>query len=127
MSKRDGRRGRDEGMARAAAAANPAWVAGVWECIKDIARQQPELSSDDIFRLADERKVEATHENRALGPLMKQAEKEGYIEATQKFIDSERTSKHLSPIRVWRSLVHDGQPLVSKKIRAMRAMFGIAS
>ena len=125
MSKRAGRAARDVGMARAKAAANPAWVEGVWECIKDIARQQAELSSDDIFRLADERGVEATHENRALGPLMKQAEREGYIEATQKFIDSERTSKHLSPIRVWRSLVHGGQPLVGQVLRAARAKFGL--
>lgn len=125
MSKAGGRDGRDEGMARADAAANRLWKIGMWQCIVDVANKQAELTADDVFRLAAKRKVRATHENRAFGPLMKRAEREGYIEITQRFTNSERTSKHLNPIRVWRSLVHDGQPLVSQTLRAARAKFGL--
>lgn len=125
MSRKGGRDGRDEGMARAEAAANPAWAAGMWKCIQDVARQQAELSADDVFALARKRRVGATHDNRAFGPLMKRAEREGYVEITPRFTNSDRTSKHLNPIRIWKSLVFGGKPLVSLRVRTARKVLGV--
>lgn len=122
MSKEGGRRGRDDGMSRAIAAANPVWVKGMRKCIRIVAHRQAELSADDVFALAKKHKVEKTHENRAFGPLMKEAEREGYIEITSKFVSCERTSRHVAPLRVWKSLVHGGQPLISKHLRTQRIL-----
>lgn len=123
MSKQGGRIERDVGMARAARAADPVWWDGMWKCLQIVARRQAELTADDVFALAKKCRVKATHENRAFGPLMLRAESVGYVEITPRFKSSNRTSKHLNPIRVWKSLVHGGQPLISKKLRKQRALF----
>lgn len=48
----------------------------------------------------------AVEELRALGPLMKTAERYGIIEATPWFENSASVSRHGAPKRIWRSNIH---------------------
>jgi hypothetical protein len=47
---------------------------------------------------------DAPHEPRALGALMREAARNGLIEATDRVRPSERPQCHMNPKRVWRSL-----------------------
>lgn len=44
-----------------------------------------------------------THDNRALGPVMVRAAKNGWIEATDRVQRTSRASNHARPLAVWRS------------------------
>lgn len=104
----EGERRRDEGMGRANRAANPAWKACMYECIVVVARRKPFFTSDDV----EARRVRiggpTTHENRAFGPLMMQAQREGICLPTDRFENSRRAMEHARPLRVWQSLVYRG-------------------
>jgi hypothetical protein len=91
-----------EGMARAARGANPEWWRYMMELIIEVARRKPYLYTDDIERLRRERKGPETHEQRAMGPLMKWAKDAGIIARTHHLVPG-RWDK-----RVWFSLIYRG-------------------
>lgn len=101
----EGERERDRGMGRAYRAANPAWKAFMYECIVVVARRKQYFTTDDV----ETRRVRiggpTTHENRALGPLMRQAHRDGICYPTERFEPSRRAMEHARPLRVWQSLV----------------------
>lgn len=110
---------RDEAMGRADEHANAEWKENMRVCILDTASCKQIVTSDDISFLAQERKQwNGTHELRALGPLMKTAERNGWIRNTGRTVPSVRKNVNRNYITVWESLIFKGaareQPCTNK-------------
>ena len=60
------------------------------------------FTTDDVWDQLDSQGV-TTHDNRALGAVMKAMQQCGLIEATTTFLPSSRTVNHHRPVRVWRA------------------------
>jgi hypothetical protein len=99
---------RDEAMARARRAANPEWVRWWSEATIEVARKKPYFTTDDIERLRSYRQGPRTHENRAIGPLMRDAMKNGVCLPTEDWVQSGQRVNHRRPMRVWFSLIYQG-------------------
>lgn len=89
-------------------AANPAWAAWWLEATARVARATPYFTTDQIERLRQKERGPSTHENRAIGPLMLEAERLGFCEKTQDWIESRQRINHHRPMRVWRSKIYRG-------------------
>ena len=88
---------RDEGMARADAAADPEWKDAAWRAIVALANAGSDFTADDVWAKVGF----APAEPRALGPLLSRAQKAGMIRATAERRHSGRPERHSSPITVW--------------------------
>jgi hypothetical protein len=97
---------RDRGMARAAAHAAEDFAADARMAIWKAAQAQPTLIVDDVWRFYA---GAGTHENRAMGPAMVRAVKEGWLERTNEFRPSAQSQCHANPRRVWRSRIYRGE------------------
>lgn len=91
---------KEAALARVDAAADPEWKKKARDAIRIVACQQPELTTDDVWKL-----VPATRENRALGALMTEAARAGIVALTEKTTKSARPGCNRRPVRVWKSLV----------------------
>jgi hypothetical protein len=111
-----GKHGRRDGMHRAARAADPAWWAFMLEAAREVARAKPFFFTDDLERLRVNREGPATPENRAIGPLMKEAQKLGICEPTDRWSPSSQKVNHGRYMRVWYSLIYVG-PRISRPRR----------
>jgi hypothetical protein len=102
--------GKRDGMDRAERHADPYWWRCMMECGKIVAEQKPYFTSDDIEFARRERFPDAaTHEHRAVGPLMKQLAKLEYCEPTKEWVESRQEVNHSRPMRMWLSLLYRGQ------------------
>lgn len=99
-----GEAGREEGIARADEHANEQWKQEALEMIRLTALFHQFFTSSLVW----DRISAATHEPRAMGALMRRAEKHGWIEPTDQFLCSVRPSQHRRPLRVWRSKIYGG-------------------
>jgi hypothetical protein len=108
---------KQEGMQRAARSCNPIWWAWMLERVQEVARRKPYFNTDDIERLRQDRQGPRTHEKRAMGPLMKYAQKLGYCEPTDQWVSSSQDVNHRRPMTVWYSLIYAGE----QKARRPRA------
>ncbi len=97
---------RDEAVTRVAEHADPDWVEQTLDVIYMLAVSQAELTTDDIWQTVGE--VAATHEPRALGAVMRQAARLGYVRPTDRYTPSARPACHARPVRVWESLIRPG-------------------
>lgn len=97
-----------DGMHRVASAANPEWWQFMAEATVEVARRKPFFFTDDIERLRLERNGPSTHENRAIGPLMKCIQRLGVCVPTDDWVESSQAVNHRRPMRVWRSLIYEG-------------------
>lgn len=96
---------RDEAITQVEANAEPAWKTACWTMIHNLACDRAELTTDQIWEALHLAEVEMPHENRAIGALMIRAAKEGWIVATDRYVNSERVACHRRPIRIWKSLI----------------------
>ena len=92
----------EEGMNRVSGAANPEWWRYMTALLIEVARSKPYLYTDDLEALRRERKGPETHEQRAIGPLMKAAKKAGIIRRTPHLISGRWDE------RVWASTLYQG-------------------
>jgi len=93
---------RDEGIDRVEGNANQLWIEKAQQAVKVISKHIKEFTTDKVWVLMDG--VHATtHDNRAMGAVMRKAQAEGWIEPTDRVIKSTRAVCHSRPIRVWRS------------------------
>jgi hypothetical protein len=106
--RREGRRLRDESMARVDAHADEAWKRQMTIYLREVCATKLHFTSDDVFDLAVERGLPAeTHDRRAFGPIQVRAAKEGLcVKEDCAPRNSNRASLHASPLTVWRSLVY---------------------
>ena len=66
-----------------------------------------EFTADDVWELIDGTDV-GTHENRAMGPVMRAASKAMIIQRTDRTIKTRRPSRNRGDVRVCRSLIYSG-------------------
>ena len=86
----------------AVAAHTRAWTARALEQLHQVALTQPLLTSDDVWARLDT----APQEPRAMGVVMVQARKRGWIQPTDRFVQTSKVSQHRQPIRTWQSEVY---------------------
>lgn len=98
----------DKAIERVEAHADADWKAAAFEAVVWLAERRAELTTDGVWAALDRLDPDAaTHERRAMGPIMRQAVREGVIEATDRYHISVRPECHGNPKRVWRSLIQD--------------------
>ena len=95
---------RDEALARVDAHADEVWRETTLKVIRDLAVARDELTSDDVWLALAEHDCE-THDNRALGSVMRHAASLGMIARTDTTRRSVRTTRHAGDVRVWRCLL----------------------
>lgn len=96
-----------EGAARAHAAADPEWIEQARLAIRRTAEARDEFTSDDVWEIGQ---LPRTRENRALGPQMSWAQRQGWIVSTDRLERTRQAKSHGSPARIWESLLR-GSPL----------------
>lgn len=75
------------------------------DVIRAAAQRRPEISANDLWEGLRELGV-TTHDNRASGPVMAQAARNGWIVRTERTIKTTRASRHKGDVRVWQSLLY---------------------
>ena len=96
-------------MQHAEEGADDEWHAFMLAAVREIASRQEYFASDDVERLRVERNGPATHEKRAFGPLIMNAKRAGICTPTTTFDRSTQVVAHRRPMRVWRSLIYQGE------------------
>lgn len=90
--------------------ANEQWKVQMLEVLREVARTHREFTADlpmEVYERDPERP--RTHNNRAMGPLVVQAMKEGVIRKKEGcFQNSIRRSCHNRPIQIYVSLIYEG-------------------
>lgn len=92
---------RDEAIDRVEENADREWMNWALFLIRLIAGQSSVLTSDDVWESL--LGYNTTHDNRAMGAVMRKAQTNGWIEPTDRVVKSTRAVCHSRPIRVWRS------------------------
>jgi hypothetical protein len=100
----EARGARDEALEQVEANADPSWKDAAFEAVVSASRDLHRFTADDVFDRIPH--GVATHEPRALGPVMLRAVRAGMIfKANVASIPSRRRSLHASPRTVWESRV----------------------
>jgi hypothetical protein len=108
--------GKRDGMDRAERHADPHWWQCMLECGKAVAERKPFFITDDVVRLCSKLHPNAsTHEQRALGPVLREMCRIGYCERTQDWIESSQAQCHRRPMRIWFSLIYRGPPVAKPR------------
>jgi hypothetical protein len=86
-------------------------AAGEWKraariAVKSIARETSEFTTREVRARLSQYGV-STHEDRALGAIMRSAAKQGVIEKTDRTVKSGERINHNRDLRVWRSLIKE--------------------
>lgn len=98
---------RDEGIAKADAAAKEDWKASAIAAVYVAAQTHDRFTTTAVWALlAKDASITPTREPRAMGAIMRKAQKNGWIEPTDKFLNTNRASRHRAPVRIWRSLLY---------------------
>lgn len=93
--------GKADGMTAVAEHATTAFASAALTTTWYVALARDEFTSDDIWRALPEDVT--THDYRALGPVLRTAQRRGWIVPTDRFQLTEQRSRHRAPIRIWRS------------------------
>jgi hypothetical protein len=96
-------------MQRVELGANPAWRAAMYAHAVHTAFAMKFFTADDVFRRAvASGMTETTSDKRAFGPVMLQMAKHGFCRKAHRLsINSQRVSRHASPLTVWESLIYE--------------------
>lgn len=84
--------------------ANDDWMRCAKQATWHIIRQGHEFTTDDIWQLLDDLGVR-THENRALGAVIRSARDAGVIVATGRYVKTRRPEAHSRPVMVWEPML----------------------
>lgn len=95
---------RDVQLARVDEHADPEWKTRALAAVRRTCEQLPDFICDDVWTTGD---LDSTREDRALGPVMQRAARNGWCVRTMAGRPSARS--HGSPKPVWRSLIYAGQ------------------
>jgi len=94
----------EEAIERVEAAADPDWLDAAAAAVIQAATHLETLTVDDVWTYMPE--DVSTHDNRAMGPVMRRAMVAGLIEPTSDYRLSEQVQCHRNPRRVWKSMRH---------------------
>jgi hypothetical protein len=95
----------DDALDRVERNADEQWLVAADYAVAKVALRKAQLTADDVWEVLDGMDV-ATHEKRALGPVMDRAAKDGIIANTGTYIKSRRASRHKGPVAVWKSRIY---------------------
>lgn len=98
--------GAKTGMTQAEIAANEEWKAQARNALYYTAWTNEVLTVDAVSQNIPN--GVKTHNYKALGGIMMGGKKEGWIEVTDRFTPSTRSTRHATPIRIWKSLIWIG-------------------
>lgn len=92
----------NDAIARVGNNADPSWMQTALDAVRSIAiEQHRRFTTDDVWALLAERNVPAPREPRALGAVIRVAQKQGMVRATGDYVKSRRTECHGRPVMVW--------------------------
>jgi len=97
---------RDDAIVRANRHANDEWTSLVFKIIRYLAQELPSFTTDHVWKWLQEYPDVQTHEPRALGAMMREAYKSGWVEPTDRYENSHRPECHARPVRVWASRLY---------------------
>lgn len=100
-SRSEARTERDAALAQVERGAGD-WTAYAYAFVADYLARHPTLFADDLWAAG----LVAPREPRALGPVLNRAVRSGLMRDSGEFRAS--TRRHLTPGRVWLSLIYDG-------------------
>lgn len=89
----------DEAIRRAETHANEYWKAEAYATVRIFCLRGKPFTSEDVSKTLSAKGIK-THENRALGAVMREACKEGLIRGVG-FSNSTRPESHTYPKRIW--------------------------
>jgi hypothetical protein len=85
--------------------AQPTWKLHCEAAIRWLAKTRPEFTTDDVWELMNQRLNPMPHEPRAIGAMMTNAAKAGWIAPTDRYTPSARPECHRRPVKIWKSLL----------------------
>lgn len=94
---------RDRSIQQVDEHAEPEWKALAYEAVRQTASDLPfGFTTDDVWlRIPED--AEPPHEPRAMGAIMRQAHRDGWIVPTRDHRPTARIVAHRNPKRVWRA------------------------
>jgi len=92
-----------EGVGRGA---DQDWLAAAMRGVRVVAKRKQYLTADDIWSWLRPLEVR-THDNRAMGAVLRASYRDRVIDPTNEWRVSERSACHGRPIRVWKSLRYE--------------------
>ena len=97
----------DDAIEQARINADQNWMVWALQSVYMIALHEPEFTTDDVWdRLAFRWPESRTHENRAMGAIMRQARAKQWARPSNRYEPTRRKNNHGRPIRVWVSDIH---------------------
>ena len=93
---------RDAAMEAAEENAYQKWKAEALKTIRRVALEMDFFTVDRVQELMQLTKLD-THDNRAMGPMMLEARRRGWIESTRQTVQSTQKHCHANPRTLWRS------------------------
>lgn len=100
-----GKSGRDTGMARVTASADDAhanWSATAYLTLRAfVRRREHAFTAENVRAFATEKGLPDCHDDRAWGPVLRRAAKEGLIRKTG-YRQAEGRACHMHPVTLWR-------------------------
>lgn len=98
-----GRQARDAAIQQVDEHADDAWKEDAYAAVAWLTERSDEFTTDDVWAQLNLHAFE-THERRAMGAIMRRAQREGLIEPTARYQQSTRAVCHCAPKRVWRTV-----------------------
>lgn len=95
---------RDAAMDSVDSNANEAWKTAALQAVKRCAMHRIKFTVDDVWEFFPDG-APGVHDRRAMGPVMRRAASENWIEATGEYRPSTQVTGNAGPRRVWKSLI----------------------
>lgn len=93
----------EEAINRAEANADNAWTVEARKAVILCSQNNLHITTDDVWEVLEALDVQ-THDNRALGGVMRWAARQRIIYPTMSYIRSDRPECHSRPIKVWSTI-----------------------
>lgn len=96
----------DAAVSRSREHAHPDWWDEALRVLYEVARKLPRFTTDQLWPRLDG--IVATHERRAMGAVMREGHRRGWMRPVGQYERTERKVAHRNPKRVWQSLICEG-------------------
>jgi hypothetical protein len=97
---------KNKALAQAFAAAPELWKKDAYNAISLVAFLLPELTSDDIWKVL----WKPPNGGKALGPVMGVMGRVGWLQKTDRLLQTAQVARNGGNVRIWRSKVYGTQP-----------------
>lgn len=101
-----GRARRDDAVTQVRAHAPVGWMDAMLRCLATLAREREEFTAADVWLRAEKDGIAMPREPRAMGPVMSDAQRRGWIRNTHRTNPSPLPRQNARPIAVWGSRLY---------------------